>query len=78
MDSAKLIIKNSIKNQPIGESENFIWFISEIGIVALSKSNKNIPELKIFSEAQGIALDLSKEEREFHLIEGKKLIVFYS
>ena len=78
MDSAQLIIKNSIKNQPIGESENFTWFICDIGIVALFKSNKNIPEFKILSEAKGIALDLSKEEREFYLIEEKKLIIFYS
>ena len=78
MNSAQLIIKNSIKNQPIGESENFTWFICEIGIVALFKSNKNIPELKILNEARGIALDLSKEEVEFHLIEGEKIILFYS
>ena len=78
MDSSKLIINNSIKNEPIGETENFTWFISDIGIVALFKTNKNIPELKILSEALSISLDLSKEEKEFHLIGGEKIIVFYS
>ena len=78
MDSAEFIIKKSIKNQPIGETENFIWFICDIGIFAIFKSNINIPENKILSEALFIALDLSKEEKEFYLIEGKKIILFYS
>ena len=60
MDSSELIIKNSIKDLPIGETENFIWFICDIGIFALFKSNINIPEFKILSEALSIALDLSK------------------
>ena len=78
MDSSEFIIKNSIEDQPIGETENFIWFICDIGILAIFKSNINIPENKILSEALFIALDLSKEEKEFYLIEGKKIILFYS
>tara|TARA_B100001287_G_scaffold237111_1_gene209942 strand:- start:32 stop:268 length:237 start_codon:yes stop_codon:yes gene_type:complete len=78
MDASELIIKNSIKNQPIGETQNLIWFISEIGIFAIFKSNLNIPESKILNEALSIALDLSKEEKEIYLIEGKKIILFYS
>ena len=78
MDSSEFIIKNSTKNQPIGETENFIWFICDIGIFAIFKSNVNIPEVKILSEGLCIALDLSKEEREVYFIEGKKIILFYS
>ena len=78
MEVSELIIKNSIKNQPIGETNNLIWFICDIGIFALFKRNKVIPELKIVTEALGIALDLSKEEREYYSIEGKKIILFYS
>ena len=78
MDSSEFIIKNSIKDQPIGETENFIWFICDIGIFAIFKSNINIPEVKILREALSIALDLSKEEKETYLIEGKKIILFYS
>ena len=78
MDSSEYIIKNSIKDQPIGETENFIWFICDIGIFAIFKSNINIPEAKILCEALSIALDLSKEEKESYLIEGKKIILFYS
>ena len=78
MNSSEFIIKNSIEDQPIGETENFIWFICDIGIFAIFKNNINIPENKILSEALSIALDLSKEEKEFYLIEGKKIILFYS
>ena len=78
MDASELIIKNSIKNQPIGETNNFIWFICDIGIFAIFKSNINIPEIKILNEGLSIALDLSKEEKEFYFIEGKKIILFYS
>ena len=78
MNFSEEIIKNSIKNKPIGETDNFIWFICDIGIVALLKNNKDIPENKILSEAFDIALDLSKEEREFYLINEKKITLFYS
>ena len=78
MNSSEFIIKNSIEDQPIGETENFIWFICDIGIFAIFKSNINIPENKILSEALFIALDLSKEEKELYSIEGKKIILFYS
>ena len=78
MDASELIIKNSIKNQPIGETKNFIWFICEIGIFAIFKSSIKIPEIKILNEGLSISLDLSKEEKEFYFIEGKKIILFYS
>jgi len=78
MDASILIIKNSIKNQPIGETKNLIWFICDIGIFAIFKSNLNISEIKILNEALTISLDLSKEEKEIYFIEGKKIILFYS
>ena len=78
MDSAEFIIKKSIKDQPIGETENLIWFICDIGIFAIFKSNINIPDINIYSEALCLALDLSKEEKEVYLIDGKKIILFYS
>tara|TARA_Y100000589_G_scaffold206312_1_gene194537 strand:+ start:803 stop:1039 length:237 start_codon:yes stop_codon:yes gene_type:complete len=78
MNSSELIIKNTINELPIGETKNFIWFICDIGIVALNKINENIPELIVLDEALGIALDLSKEEKEHHLIDGKRVILFYS
>ena len=78
MDVSELIIKNSIKNQPIGETNNLIWFICDIGIFAIFKRNINIPDIKILNEALSISLDLSKEEKEIYFIEGKKIVLFYS
>ena len=78
MDSSEFIIKNSIKNQPIGETKSLVWFICDIGIFAIFKSNINISEIKILNEALSISLDLSKEEKEIYFIEGKKIILFYS
>ena len=78
MDASELIIKNSIKNHPIGETKSFIWFICDIGIFAIFKSNINIPEINILNEALSISLDLSKEEKEIYFIEGEKIILFYS
>ena len=78
MDPSEFIIKNSIKNQPIGETKSLVWFICDIGIFALFKSKINISEIKILNEALSKSLDLSKEEKEFYFIEGKKIILFYS
>ena len=78
MDASEFIIKNSIKNQPIGETGSLIWFICNIGIFGIFKSKINIPEIKILNEALSISLDLSKEENEIYFIEGKKVILFYS
>ena len=78
MDVSELIIKNSIKNKPIGETTNLIWFICDIGIFAIFKSNISIPDIEIFNEALTISLDLSKEEKEIYFIEGKKIVLFYS
>ena len=78
MGASELIIKKSIKNQPIGETESLIWFICEIGIFGIFKNKIDIPEIKILNEALSISLDLSKEEKEIYFIEGKKIILFYS
>lgn len=78
MNASELIIKNSFKNLPIGETNSLIWFICDIGIFAIFKSDINIPEIKILNEALSISLDLSKEEKEIYFIEGKKIILFYS
>tara|TARA_B100000900_G_C20447893_1_gene661899 strand:+ start:274 stop:507 length:234 start_codon:yes stop_codon:yes gene_type:complete len=77
MNSSEQIIKKSIKKQPIGETDSFIWFICDIGIVAVFKDNR-VSEKKSCKEALSIALDLSKEEKENYLIDGKKVFLFYS
>jgi len=80
MNSTHSFILESIKNQPIGETNHFVWFITDIGIAALFKGNENfkIYNLNVEKEAKNISLDISKEEKEYREIQNKKLFLFYS
>ena len=80
MNSTHGFIIDSLKEKPIGETDHFIWFITDIGIAALFKGKENfkIYNSKVENEAKNISLDISKEEKEFCEIEDKKLFLFYS
>ena len=80
MNSSQSFILDSIKEEPIGETVHFVWYITDIGIAALFKENKNfkIYNLNVEKEAKNISLDISKEEKEYCEIEDKKLFLFYS
>ena len=41
MDSKSDLIIDSLKDEPIGETDHFIWFITDIGIAALFKKEQN-------------------------------------
>ena len=80
MNTINGLLLDSLKNQPIGETVHFVWFITDIGIAALFKGNENfsIYNLDVEKEAENISLDISKEEKEYFEIEDKKLFLFYS
>ena len=80
MNSTHDFILDSLEEVPIGETIHFVWYITNIGIVALFKGNKNfkIYNLNFEKEAKNISLDISKEEKEYYEIEDKKLFLFYS
>ena len=80
MDSTSDLIIDSLKEEPIGETDHFIWFITDIGIVALFKREENFEtySLNVEIEANKIALDISKEEKDYLKIKEKKLFLFYS
>jgi len=80
MDSTSDLIIDSLKEEPIGESDHFIWFITDIGIVALFKKDENfeIYSSNVETEANKIALDISKEEKEYLKIKERQLFLFYS
>ena len=73
-------ILNSLKDEPIGETVHFVWYITDIGIAALFKGNEilNTYSLNVEKEAKVLSLDISKEEQEFCVIDDKKLFIFYS
>ena len=80
MDSTRDLIIDSLKEEPIGETDHFIWFITDIGIVALFKREQNyeIYSSNVEIEANKIGLDITKEVKEYLKIKEKKLFLFYS
>ena len=80
MDSTSHLIIDSLKEEPIGETDHFIWFITDIGIVALFKREENFKTYSsnVEIEANKIALDITKEEKEYVKIKEKQLFLFYS
>ena len=80
MDSTCDLIIDSLNENPIGETDHFIWFITDIGIVALFKKEESFETYSsnVEIEANKIALDISKEEKEYFKIKERKLFLFYS
>ena len=80
MDSTCDLIIDSLKEKPIGETDHFIWFITDIGIVALFKRVENFETYSsnVEIEANKIALDITKEEKEYLKIKERQLFLFYS
>ena len=80
MDSTSDLIIDSLKEEPIGETDHFIWFITDIGIAALFKKNQNneIYSSNVEIEANKIGLDITKEVKEYLKIKEKQLFLFYS
>ena len=80
MDSTSDLIIDSLKDEPIGETNHFIWFITDIGIVALFKRKESFETYSsnVEIEANEIALDITKEEEVYLKIKGKQLFLFYS
>tara|TARA_B100000212_G_scaffold274051_1_gene213535 strand:- start:153 stop:392 length:240 start_codon:yes stop_codon:yes gene_type:complete len=79
MDPLYSLIRESLRQKPIGQSKNFEWFITEIGIAALMKGqDKNISSLDPINEAIELDLDLSKEEKQLIKLDENQILLFYS
>ena len=80
MDSASDLIIDSLKEEPIGETDHFTWFITDIGIVALFKREEKFEtySTNVEIEANKIALDITKEEKEYLKIKERQVFLFYS
>ena len=80
MDPTSDLIIDSFKEEPIGETDHFFWFITDIGIAALFKREQNyeIYSSSVEIEANKIGLDITKEEKEYLKIKEKQLFLFYS
>ena len=80
MDSTSDLIIDSLKDEPIGETNHFTWFVTDIGIAALFRGEENFEtySLNVEIEANEIALDITKEEKEYLKIKERQLFLFYS
>ena len=80
MDPSFNLIFDSLKDEPIGETNHFIWFVTDIGIAALFKGDENFETYSsnVEIEANQIALDITKEEKEYLKIKERQLFLFYS
>ena len=79
MDPLHSLIRESLNQRPIGQSKNFEWFITDIGIAAIMKErNKNISSFDPIKEAIELDLDLTKEEKQLIKLDEKQVILFYS
>ena len=70
-----------LEETPIGETNSFIWFATPFGIAALCRfqyQTSTPPYERAIEEGIDVALDLSREEREFCKIEKGLVLVFYS
>ena len=80
MDSTCDLIFDSLNDEPIGETHHFTWFVTDIGIAALFKGEENFETYisNVEIEANKIALDITKEEKEYLKIKERQLFLFYS
>ena len=80
MDSTCGLILDSLKDEPIGETNHFTWFVTNIGIAALFKGEENFETYSsnVEIEANKIALDITREEKEYLKIKERQLFLFYS
>ena len=68
-------------NQPlIGETANFAWNATPLGIAAIYKGNSpsKPPYEQAIKEGEELAMDLSREEREFYQTQKGLALIFYS
>ena len=80
MNITKDFLVDSMNERPIGDTEHFTWYITDIGIVSLFKDDEKyeIYDLNVEEEAKKLSLDITKEEKEYIEIKEKRLFLFYS
>ena len=75
------LLKEYLSEPPIGETDNFIWLATPIGIAALTQNNDSTitPQYEqAIKEGLKIGIDLSREEKEFYQTEKGLIMIFYS
>ena len=74
------LLEEALNQPPIGETDNFAWNATPLGIAALYKGTPTAkpPYEQAIKEGEALAMDLSREEKEFHQTQKGLALVFYS
>ena len=74
------VLEEALNQPPIGETANFDWKATPIGIAAIYKgiSPSKPPYEQAIKEGEELSIDLSREEKEFHLTKKGLALIFYS
>ncbi len=74
------LLEEALNQPPIGETANFAWNATPIGIAAICKgiSPTKPPYEQAIKEGEELSMDLSREEKEFHLTKKGLALIFYS
>ena len=77
---ASRLLEEALNQPPIGETANFAWNATPLGIAAIYKGNSpsKPPYEEAIKEGEELAMDLSREEKEFYLTQQGLALVFYS
>tara|TARA_B100000700_G_C15059320_1_gene864669 strand:+ start:4623 stop:4889 length:267 start_codon:yes stop_codon:yes gene_type:complete len=78
--SQTTLLEEALNQPPIGETANFAWNATPLGIAALYKgiATSKPPYEQAIKEGEELAMDLSREEKEFHQTQKGLALVFYS
>ncbi len=74
------LLEEALNQPPIGETANFSWNATPLGIAAIYKGNTTSkpPFDKAIKEGEELAMDLSREEKEFYQTQKGLALIFYS
>ena len=78
--NASSLLEESLNQPPIGETANFNWNATPLGIAAIYKgiSPSKPPYDQAIKEGEELSMDLSREEKEFYLTQKGLALIFYS
>ena len=74
------LLEEALNQPPIGETANFDWNTTPLGIVAIYKgiSPSKPPYDQAIKEGEELSMDLSREEKEFYSTQKGLALIFYS
>ncbi len=74
------LLEEALNQPPIGETANFAWNATPLGIAAIYKgiTPSKPPYEQAIKEGEELSMDLSREEKEFYLTQKGLVLIFYS